>query len=288
MANFDNVKRISVDTNILIILALKSEQKSYCDVIRRTDPLFFDNLNFLEKQVKNGVFELIITPKVLEELVFRVHQEKLDKYTGADMSLDAKKDLALKYIEKTTGAKIVQIDSKNQKNFKNLSTKIAKEYCAGGKKAVFQTKNNGAIPNDAVIMAQSAVLGLDLLTCDNHFLKTDEVVKINNPKAIKSINKKFLKTTATALSFENLRAGTEKSSKKMKKLFPIHNKQFSYALIDFIPKIKNKKQLNLGKLKAPTALTQTSQKLTQTQIEINPALAQTSNPSKQTALVLEQ
>ena len=50
MAKFDNVKRISVDTNILIILALKSEQKSYCDVIRRTDPLFFDNINFLEKQ----------------------------------------------------------------------------------------------------------------------------------------------------------------------------------------------------------------------------------------------
>ena len=271
MAKLSNVKRVSVDTNILIIIALKNKNNSYGNIIKRTDPLFFDNLNFLEKQVRAGVFELVITPKVMEELIFRVHQEKLDKYTGGDMSLDEKKDLALKYIEKTNGVKIVQLDGNIQKDFKNLSNRIAKEYCAGGKKAVFQTKNNGAIPNDAVIMAQSAVLGLDRLTCANHFLKTDEVAKINNPKNIKTINKKFLQTTATAMSFESLRAITEKSSNKMKKLFPEHSQKFQYTLINAMPKIKNKKQLNLGKIK--------NNNLSKENPDLSPEIAQVSQNS---------
>lgn len=162
---------VAVDTNLFFELVSKDE--NYVPQ-KKSKNGFYNTIRSMKRKCINGSLKIVILPQVWEEI-----KENLD---------NREKEFLQKYC--------LIVEPKNPEEYAKKVAKLATTYVKTG--AMNDENENGSATSDAIIMAQSSVAGLNLVTCNyKHFLfygaKNPKKQKIDRERAddIEEINSKF-------------------------------------------------------------------------------------------------
>lgn len=211
--------RFAIDTNVLGYLAMASlcskEKFFYYNKFSETT---YKNLLWLNKMVNLGKIELVVPLTVFREVI-RKPQIKLsaqkvitaDKMTRLNNILYFK-NISKKYLSENQNIKIAYIDEGFIGDYKTKFNQLANAYVEQPqfpdniplslqiRKKPFLREDPNKFPHDAQIMAESTLLGLQLISFDHHIIGTRP---FNIPQKIKAINQEILQTCTSAISFDN-------------------------------------------------------------------------------------
>ena len=138
---------VAVDTNLFLLLARKNINQPEKKGKGKGKNGFFHTIKSLKLKCVNGSLKIVILPQVWEEIKERLTQKE--------------KDFLENYC--------VFLEPKNAEEFATQATKLAFTYLKKG--VMEQEGESGQITSDAIIMAQSSIAGINLLTCNyKHFL----------------------------------------------------------------------------------------------------------------------
>lgn len=199
MVKTTSFKKLSVDTNIVIGLALLylRGEKEFIDTNiasggnKITIKQYAEDLKYLQHCIDKHHIQVIITPQVMYELNFRAkevdsHGNKieLEKETIVLQNL---KNLALEYLQRMPKIKIAQIPTNQQDKFITFTERLVIEYVDTFK--IFLRNLMGNIPSDARIIAQTTALAVDFISRDNHFHNKNPYEKHSKAEKLAMTNK---------------------------------------------------------------------------------------------------
>lgn len=161
------ITRVAVDTNILILMSAIDEN---FEPKRGKDSGFKDKIRIMKRKAINGSLQLVVTPTVLNEISKKITQKEQ------------------KFLQNY--CYVVNPTDKQKYAFESM--KLGIEYIRSG---VMQKENGCA--SDALIMAESTVCGLNLVTGNTHHFidyEPGEVEKghsTSRAEDIQNLNKKL-------------------------------------------------------------------------------------------------
>lgn len=185
MVEYNRFKRLSADTNVIIGLALLSEKgkKGFIDAniagggSKFAAAQYAEDLKMLEKFIRSNSVQLVLTPQVLYELEYRKRgtgeKGKTKGITPQVQISQELKDIALRYLEDMPQIKIARVYPHRQAAFDKFTQRLADEYVMHH---IFDKNKNNNAPSDAIIMAQSSMIGMDFVTRDAHFTTKKHVM----------------------------------------------------------------------------------------------------------------
>lgn len=214
-----DIVRFAIDTNVIGFLALasQSKEKFFYHYPKATEDVY-EGLVWLHKMLERGKIELVVPYVAFHELIknnennhasqINMSAEKIAKFERKRRF----KIFAQKYIKQTPGIKLAFMNHGFITEYTKRITKLATEYSQPPefpenldlsnyiKQKPFLM--NGDVPsNDARIMAEATLLGLNLITFDKHFLSKKP---FNIPNSIFKLNMDMLNTAVRPISFLNL------------------------------------------------------------------------------------
>ena len=163
---------VAVDTNLFFELVSKNE--NYVPT-KKGQNGFYNTIRSMKRKCINGSLKIIIVPQVWEEI-----KDNLD---------NREKEFLQNYC--------LFLEPKNPEDFAEKTARLATSYIKTG---VMKDENgDGSLSSDAIIMAQSSIAGLNLVTCNyKHFLYYFSSSKKKNQQHgreraddIEEINSKF-------------------------------------------------------------------------------------------------
>lgn len=163
---------VAVDTNLFFELVSKNE--NYVPS-KKDKNGFYNTVRSMKRKCMNGSLKIVILPQVWEEI-----KDNLD---------NREKEFLQKYC--------LMLEPKDPVAYAEKVAKLATTYVKTG--AMNDENENGSATSDAIIMAQSSVAGLNLVTCNyKHFLyyflstkKKMQQVDRERADDIEEINSKF-------------------------------------------------------------------------------------------------
>ena len=156
--NFRTV--IAVDSNVFF--AIVSTNENY--IPKKSDKNgFYNTIRSLKRKCINGSLKIAILPQVFEEIKDNLdHREK-------------------EFLEKHC----VFVEPKNKADFAKKSVILALDYIRKG--AMEDENENGLPSSDAIIMAQSSVAGLNLVTSNHkHFLYYSKFINKHKKEVVRT------------------------------------------------------------------------------------------------------
>ena len=239
----NNKIRYAIDTNVLGYLAMAclcdKKQFFYYNNFSETT---YQNLLWLAKMVDLGKIELVVPLTVFREVIrkpqINLSSQKAmtaDKMTRINNILFFKKT-ARKYLEKNENIKIAYVDEGFIGPYKTKFFEIANAYVEDPqfpnnlplsfeiRQKPFLRDDPKKFPHDAQIMAESALLGLQLISFDHHLVGKRP---FNIPVRIRQINQEILGTNASAISFDNF----IKIIKREGTFLPYINKDYTHTIL---------------------------------------------------------
>ena len=182
MATLKKFKRLCVDTNIIMDLALlyfRGETEFIDTNVAGKGNIFnikqyAEDIANLQKYIENHAVEIVLVPQVMYELNYR--DKEVDKNGNKvelgklEIARQKRKELALEYLKIIPEIKIAKILPEREQIFYQYSERLANEYVHSFH--IFAPNKQNNLPSDALIMAQVTALGIDFLTRDNHFKRT--------------------------------------------------------------------------------------------------------------------
>lgn len=182
MANLKKFKRLCVDTNIIMDLALlyfRGETEFIDTNVAGKGNIFnikqyAEDIANLQKYIEKHAVEIVLVPQVMYELNYR--DKEVDKNGNKvelgklEIARQKRKELALEYLKIIPEIKIAKILPDREQIFYQYSERLANEYVHSFH--IFAPNKQNNLPSDALIMAQVTALGIDFLTRDNHFKRT--------------------------------------------------------------------------------------------------------------------
>lgn len=254
--------RFAIDTNVLGYLAMASlctqQQFFYYNKFSETT---YKNLLWLNKMVDLGKIELVVPLTVFREVI-RKPQIKLsaqkvmtaDKMTKLNNILFFK-NISKKFLSQNQNIKIAYINEGFIGDYKTKFNDLANAYVQKPafpnniplslqiRKKPFLRDDLNKFPHDAQIMAESTLLGLQLISFDHHLIGNKP---FNIPQKISQINQKLLATTASAISFDDF----IKDIKREGRFLPYLKKDYKHQSfpvfvdkVEYIPHLKFKQKI---------------------------------------------
>ena len=254
--------RFAIDTNVLGYMAMASllskEKFFYYNKVSETT---YKNLLWLNKMVDLGKIELVVPLTVFREII-RKPQIKLsaqkvmtaDKMTKLNNILYFK-NISKKFLSQNQNIKIAYINEGFIGDYKTKFNDLANAYVQKPafpnniplslqiRKKPFLRDDPNKFPHDAQIMAESTLLGLQLISFDHHLIGNKP---FNIPQKISEINQKLLATTASAISFDDF----IKDIKREGRFLPYLKKDYKHqsfpvfvGKVEYIPHLKFKQKI---------------------------------------------
>lgn len=204
MTKTTSYKRLSVDTNIVIGLALLylRGEKEFIDInlasggSKNAIKQYAEDLKFLQHSIDKHKIQVVITPQVMYELNYRKQEFDPDgnptELNKEDIVNNNLKKLSLEYLERMPKVKIAKISVNDRQEFRDRIERLMKAY---DYHHIFERNLKGNSPSDARIIAQTSILGLDFISRDNHFnylhpyskcSKAEKLAKTNNREGYKT------------------------------------------------------------------------------------------------------
>lgn len=214
-----DIVRFAIDTNVVGFLALASQSKEkFFYYYPKATKDVYDGLVWLYKMLERGKIELVVPYVAFHELIKNnsanhISQKNLTAQQIAKFESKRRfRSFAKQFIRETPGMKIAFMEGGHIGEYNKKVIQLATEYSQPPefpenldlsnyiKQKPFLM--NGDVPsNDARIMAEATLLGLNLITFDKHFLNKKP---FNIPNAIYKLNMEKFESPVRPVSFLSL------------------------------------------------------------------------------------
>lgn len=214
-----DIVRFAIDTNVIGFLALasQSKEKFFYHYPKVTKDVY-EGLVWLHKMLEREKIELVVPYVAFHELIKnnKANHISLKNLTAQQIAnFESKRrfrSLAKQFIRETPGMKIAFMEGGHIAEYNKKVIQLATDYSQAPefpenlalsnevKQKPFLM--NGDVPsNDAKIMAEATLLGLNLITFDKHFLSKKP---FNIPNAVYKLNMEKFESPVRPVSFLGL------------------------------------------------------------------------------------
>lgn len=205
MAKFSKQADICLDTNVLINLAgIKNGNQAIINQLKQQD-IYLTHLYLLDK-IKKEEVRAIITPTVYQEIMQglrRFGTETINFIRDNNFYLieipEQKIEIFHHKVNKVAKAYCQKLDNNQKQEIKKINSKPNYWYAD----SVFGCNNNNKPINDAIIMAETAILGIPIITNNTKdFTKggrQDIISYINGSMRLRPSAKPYMPTEAESL-----------------------------------------------------------------------------------------
>ena len=243
--------RFAIDTNVLGYLAMAKlytkQQFFYYNNVSETT---YNNLLWLNKMVDMGKIELIVPRTVFREVIrkpqIKISAQKVmtaEKMTRLNRIVNFKK-ISQKFLTQNQNIKIAYVNEGFIGDYRVKFNQLANAYVENPqfpdniplslqiRQKPFLREDPNKFPHDAQIMAESTLLGLQLISFDHHLIGKKP---FNIPQKIKVINQDLLNTSTSSISFINF----IKIIKREGTFLPYLNKSYKHMVFPvFVDKVE--------------------------------------------------
>lgn len=248
MVQTNKYKKLSVDTNIVIGLALlylRGEKELINNNLagggsKIANKQYAEDIKLLQTYVDKRHIQIVLTPQVMYELTYKA--KNVDEHGNTtelskeDLAWQNLKNLALEYLERMPKIKIAKIARHCQAEFNEDTEFLVDEYV--NHYHIFEKNKKGNAPSDARIMAQATVLGLDFITRDHHFTSLSPCSKKSRAEKIYMTNCTYSDDTPTKViplsELESTMSNIGNHGQLVrKKYFQENNTDIDYSLLSY-------------------------------------------------------
>ena len=212
--------RFAVDSNIIGLLGFATLlPKDKFLYYNNNDEVLYRKLHFIHHLMQTDRLELIVPHTVFHELIKQrpLTQDIVQNLPAAKIAQLRRseffKNYAMKYLREKSNKNIKIAYFANGmigdyiKEIQKIGAYYSEAPCMPENMSLsyrLQQKPfflyDGKLSNDAMIMAEATMLGLDIITNDHHFIAED---RLNIPKIIEEINLETFQSNVVPVSFDN-------------------------------------------------------------------------------------